>query len=378
MKEYSVFHVLNKNKISVLFIIALISAASFFSFSSGYLKNNVSVEKDTARETPLTYVNEKHLANIRQLTDGGENAEAYFSFDGKKLSFQSTRNGRICDQIYTMNIDGSDQKMVSTGKGRTTCSYYFPDNKTILFASTHLAGDDCPPRPDFSKGYVWALYNSYDIFTVKEDGSDLKQLINSPGYDAEATISPVGDKIIFTSTRNGDVDLYSMDLDGSNVLQLTNEVGYDGGAFYSKDGKKIVYRRTRFKDGEVGEKEKDNYKQILAEGLIRPTKLDIFIMDADGSNKIQITNNDAANFAPYFHPDGKRILFCSNIEDPLGRNFDIYMINMDGTGLEKITECPEFDGFPMFSPDGKKLAFCSNRHNAVKGETNVFICDWVE
>ena len=382
------FHVLNKNKVTFLFIIILISAASFFSFTKGSLNHSSidpkdsaredSAREDSERETPLTYESEKHLANIKQLTDGGENAEAYFSFDGKKLSFQSTREGRQCDQIYTMNIDGSDQKLISTGKGRTTCSYFFPDNKTILFASTHLAGDECPPRPDFSKGYVWALYNSYDIFTVNEDGTNLKQLVNSPGYDAEATISPMGDKIVFTSTRNGDVDLYSMNLDGSDVKQLTNELGYDGGAFYSKDGKKIVYRRTRFKEGEAGEKEKENYKSILAEGLIRPTKLDIFIMDADGSNKTQITNNDAANFAPYFHPDGKRILFCSNIEDPLGRNFDVYMINIDGTGLEKITACPEFDGFPMFSPDGKKLAFCSNRHNKIKGETNVFICDWVE
>ena len=378
MKESLVFHVLNKNKFTVLFIIILISAASFYSFTPGFFINKISVQKDSLRDTPLTYENEKHLANIRQLTDGGENAEAYFSFDGKKLSFQSTREGRQCDQIYAMNIDGSDQHLVSTGKGRTTCSYYLPDNKTILFASTHLSGDDCPPRPDFSKGYVWALYDSYDIFTANEDGTNIKQLVNSPGYDAEATISPVGDKIVFTSTRNGDVDLYSMDLDGSNVKQLTNELGYDGGAFYSKDGKKIVYRRTRFKEGEAGEKEKENYTKILAEGLIRPTKLDIYIMDADGSNKIRITDNDAANFAPYFTPDGKRILFCSNIEDPLGRNFDIYMINTDGTGLEKITDCPEFDGFPMFSPDGKKLVFCSNRHNKIKGETNVFICDWVE
>ncbi|CAN5536072.1 hypothetical protein BH10BAC5_BH10BAC5_05520 [soil metagenome] len=377
MKEYSVFHVLNNNKTIALSIIVLVSSAFFFSFSSGFKMKQESF-KDSIRDSPLVFENEKHLKNIKQLTDGGENAEAYFSFDGKKLSFQSTKGGKQCDQIYSMNIDGSDIKLVSTGKGRTTCSYYFPDNRTILFASTHLAGDDCPPHPDFSKGYVWALYDSYDIFTANDDGTNLKQLTNSPGYDAEATISPVGDKIIFTSTRNGDVDLYSMNLDGSDVKQLTFETGYDGGAFYSKDGKKIVYRRTRFKDGEAGEKEKENYMQILSEGLIRPTKLDIFIMDADGSNKTQITNNEAANFAPYFTPDGNRILFCSNIEDPLGRNFDIYMINIDGSGLEKITSCPEFDGFPMFSPDGTKLVFCSNRHDKIKGETNIFICDWVD
>ncbi len=224
----------------------------------------------------------------------------------------------------------------------------------------------------FSKGYVWALYGSYDIFVANEQGEIIKQLTNEPGYDAEATVSPMGDRIVFTSTRNGDIDIYSMNLDGSDVKRLTDEIGYDGGPFYSFDGKKIVYRRTRFED----ETSKEKYKELLGQGLIRPTLLDIYVMDADGSNKTRITHNSAANFAPYFFPDGKRILFCSNIEDPQGRNFDIYMINLDGTGLEKVTNCGEFDGFPMFSPDGKKLVFCSNRNAKIPGETNVFICDW--
>jgi len=353
-------------KIIPIFALAFIS---FYLFTGSSKNIQQKISADT-----LYFEGEKHFKNIQQLTFGGENAEAYFSFDGKKLSFQTTRDGKECDQIYKMNIDGSEQTLVSTGKGRTTCAYYMPDNKHILFASTHLVSDLCPPKPDFRNGYVWALYDSYDIFVADENGNIVKQLTNEKGYDAEATISPLGDRIVFTSTRNGDIDLYSMNLDGTDVKQLTNELGYDGGAFYSYDGKKIIYRRTRFGDEETKEK----YKNLLTQGLIKPALLDIYIMDADGSNKTQITHNSAANFAPFFFPDGKRILFCSNIDDPQGRNFDVYAINIDGTNLEKITNCPEFDGFPMFSPDGKKFVFCSNRNDRIKGETNVFICDWVD
>ncbi len=342
----------------------------FIAISGSGIRNHSGISDGASLVMP----GETHLKNIRQLTFGGENAECYFSPDGTKFSFQSTRNGSKCDQIYIMKTDGSDQKMISTGKGRTTCSYYMPDNKTILFASTHLSGDECPPSPDFSKGYVWALYDSYDIFTADEEGNILNQLTTEKGYDAEATISPVGDKIVFTSTRSGDIDIFTMNLDGTDVRQLTNEPGYDGGPFFSNDGTKIVYRRTTFKDDD----EIDKYKELLSEGLIRPSKLEIWIMNADGSGKTQITNNGAANFSPYWFPDGKRLMFCSNVEDGKGRNFDIYMINIDGTGLEKITNYEEFDGFPMFSPDGKKLAFCSNRNGSVKGETNAFICDWVD
>ena len=355
-----------------LFILPILSVISvfIFSFSVSRIGNSINETGKDSIELP----GESHLKNIRQLTFGGENAECYFSFDGTKFSFQSTREDLKCDQIYTMKTDGSGQQLISTGKGRTTCAYYLPDNKTILFASTHLADINCPPNPDFSKGYVWALYDSYDIFTADENGNILNQLTTEKGYDAEATISPIGDRIVFTSTRNGDIDIYTMNLDGSDVRQITDEPGYDGGPFFSYDGKKIVYRRTSFQN----EDEIVKYKELLADGLIRPSKLEIWIMNADGSEKTQVTNNGAANFAPYWFPDGKRILFCSNVEDGKGRNFDIYMINADGTGLEKITNFVEFDGFPMFSPDGKKLVFCSNRNGSVKGETNVFICDWVD
>lgn len=331
------------------------------------------VGPSTARLDNLSSPAEKHLSNIKQLTFGGENAEAYFSDDGRHLIFQSTRDGRECDQIYTMSIDGSNVKMVSTGDGRTTCSYYFPKNRRILYSSTHLGGKACPQRPDFSQGYVWAVYPSFDIFTARPDGSDLKQLTNAPGYDAETTISKNG-KLVFTSMRAGDLDIYTMDANGKNVRRLTNELGYDGGPFWSYDGKQIVYRAYH----PQSEKEKADYSSLLKQNLIRPTTLEIWVMNADGSHKRQVTQNGKANFAPYFFPDGKRIIFASNMDDPKGRNFDLYMINLDGSGLQRITYNDTFDGFPMFSPDGKKLVFASNRNAKTRGDTNVFIADWVE
>ena len=316
---------------------------------------------------------ESHLQNLKQLTFGGENAEAYFSADGKQLIFQSTRDGRGCDQIYTMSIDGSNVKMISNGDGRTTCSYFFPDAKRVLYSSTYLGDKQCPPRPDFSKGYVWAVYPTFDIFTAKPDGSDLKQLTNTPGYDAETTITRDGKKLVFTSMRDGDLDIYTMDANGKNVRRLTNELGYDGGPFWSYDGKQIVYRAYH----PATDEQKADYTSLLKQNLIRPTTLEIWVMNADGSNKRQVTRNGKANFGPYFFP-GKRIIFASNMDDPRGRNFELYKIKTDGTGLERITFNDTFDGFPMFSPDGKKLVFASNRNAKTQGETNVFIADWVE
>jgi len=325
-------------------------------------------------ESPQQPPEEKHLSNIKQLTFGGENAEAYFSADGRRLIFQSTRDGRECDQIYTMNIDGSNVRMISNGSGRTTCSYFFPNLSRVLYSSTYLGGTSCPPRPDFSRGYVWAVYPTFDIFVARPNGSELKQLTGSPGYDAEATISTDGKKIVFTSMRDGDLDIYTMDANGKNVHRLTNEIGYDGGPFFSPDGKQIVYRAHHPQT----EKDKADYLNLLKENLVRPVTLEIWIMNADGSNKRQVTRNGKANFAPYFFPDGKRIIFSSNMHDPKGRDFDLYTIHSDGSGLERITYNDTFDGFPMFSPDGKKLVFASNRNAKVRGETNVFIADWVE
>ncbi|HEX8723697.1 MAG TPA: hypothetical protein VF736_23980 [Pyrinomonadaceae bacterium] len=317
---------------------------------------------------------ERHLRNVRQLTDGGENAEAYFSADGRSLIFQSKRGGAECDQIYTMGVDGSGVSLVSTGKGRTTCSYFLPRAKRILYSSTHLASEKCPPPPDYSRGYVWAVYPSYDIFTANTDGSDVRQLTAAPGYDAEATVSADGRKIVFTSMRDGDLDIYTMDADGRNVKRLTSELGYDGGPFFSRDGKQIVYRANHPQTPEqVG-----RYKKLLAENLIEPNALEIWVMDADGRNKRQVTRLGVASFAPYFLPDGRRIIFASNYPDIRGRDFNLFVVNADGTGLEQVTFNDTFDGFPMFSPDGRKLVFASNRNAAARGDTNVFIADWVE
>jgi Tol biopolymer transport system component len=322
----------------------------------------------------LRHPDERHLKNVRQLTFGGTNAEAYFSFDAKKLIFQSTRPPYSCDQIFTMNIDGSDQKLVSTGKGRTTCAYYFPGDMKILFGSTHAHGTDCPPSPDKSKGYVWGVFNDYDIFVGNADGSNLKPLSASSGYDAEATISPKGDKIVFTSSRDGDLELYTMNLNGSGVKRITHSLGYDGGAFFSWDSKKIVYRGYHpTTTSEVSE-----YKTLLSEQLVKPGKMEIFICDADGKNQKQLTHNNAANFAPFFFPDNKRVMFSSNVNDPGGRFFDLFVTKSDGSGLERITFGGHFNSFAMFSQDGKKIVFVSDRNAKARYEFNVFVADWVE
>lgn len=322
----------------------------------------------------------KHLKNVRQLTFGGQNAEAYFSLDDKYLIFQHQGEGVPCDQIYTLAVDTADgkpstPKLVSTGKGRTTCAYFYPNAERILFSSTHSAGPECPPKPDYSRGYVWPIYDTYQIYTARTDGSELKQLTHARGYNAESTITRDGKHIVFTSTRNGDLDIYTMDADGSNVRQLTHELGYDGGPFWSYDGKKIVYRAQHPKTAE----EVADYQDLLAKGLIRPGNLEIWAMNADGSNKHQVTHNGAANFAPYWLPDGKRIIFASNLADPHnGRDFDLYVINEDGSGLERITFAPDFDSFPMFTSDGKRLVWASNRNGKAPHETNLFLADWVE
>lgn len=319
-------------------------------------------------------VPEPRLTNIRQLTHGGENAEAYFSFDNSRLIFQSTRPPFDCDQIFSMKLDGSDVRQMNDGKGRTTCSYYYPDGRSYLFASTHLGGDACPPRPSFSKGYVWAVYADYDIFQADLTGKILKRLTSAPGYDAEATIAPDGSRIVFTSDRDGDLEIYTMKLDGSDVQRLTNAPGYDGGPFFSPDSKTIVYRA--FHPTDV--KELADGKALLNDHLVRPSTLDIMVMNADGSNPRVVVSNKAANFGPFMHPDGRRIIFASNTADPRGRNFDLFIVNVDGTGLERVTFNDTFDGFPMFSADGRQLVFASNRGGTQVGETNIFIADWVD
>ena len=328
------------------------------------------------------FAQEKHFQNLKQLTFGGDNAEAYFSPNGKFASFQSNNSqwGLKCDQIFNLDIAKAKldtaykPAMVSTGKGRTTCSYYMPNNKDILYASTHLGNNECPPAPETKGKYLWAVYKDFDIFVASPKGKIKQQLTNSLSYDAEATISPKGDKIVFTSDRSGDLELWTMDIDGKNQHQITFGLGYDGGAFFSPDGKRLVFRASRPTTPE----EISEYKDYLAQHLVAPTTMEIYTCNVDGSDLKQITYLGKANWAPFFHPNGHKIIFSSNHHSKKGYDFQLFMINDDGTGLEQITNESMFNAFPMFSPDGKKLIFSSNRNNHGTRDTNLFIADWVD
>lgn len=346
----------------------------------GVLLNiNAVVSQDpNAKQKPDTTVHfpdEKHFANIRQLTFGGDNAEAYFSFDSKEIVFQMTNPdfNAPCDQIFTSTINRFNPKMISTGMGRTTCSYFLPGDSLMLYASTHLDSKDCPPKPAprADHKYVWPIYSSFDIFVADKKGKIVKQLTHEKGYDAEATVSPKGDKIVFTSMRSGDLELYTMNIDGSNVKQVTNELGYDGGAFFSPDGKKLIFRASRPKT----EEEIKTYKDLLAQGLVMPTNMELFTCNVDGSNLKQVTNLGAANWAPFFTPDGKKVIFSSN-HKLKGYHFNLWMCKLDGTELEQISFDPNFDAFPVFTPDGKHLIFSSNRNNGGGHDTNLFYAEW--
>ncbi|MCW5514709.1 TolB family protein [Muriicola sp. Z0-33] len=329
----------------------------------------------------LIYPEEKYFKTIRQVTFGGDNAEAYWSFDDSKMVFQSNNAawGMKCDQMFLMNkgevFDGIQPPMISTGMGRTTCAYFLPDNEHIVYGSTHLADKECPEVPLRKNGkYVWPVYDSFDIFVADLKGNIVGQLTDEPGYDAEATVSPKGDKIVFTSMRSGDLELYTMNLDGSDVRQITDTLGYDGGAFFSPDGSKIIFRASRPEtDAAIAE-----YKELLSQGLVQPTEMELFICDADGSNLKQLTFLGNANWSPFFHPSGEKILFSSNFEAEKGFPFNLYFIDIDGKNLERVTHGKTFDAFPVFSNDGKYLAFSSNRNNGGTRDTNLFIAEWQE
>ena len=337
-----------------------------------------------ATQDTVHFAGEKYFNNVRQLTFGGDNAEAYWSYDGKSIVFQKTnpKEGVFCDQIFVAKVPVTDAqkftpKMIGTGKGRSTCAYFLPDGKHIIYASTHLGADTCPPVPDRAKygnKYIWPLYNSYDIFMADMSGKIVKQITSAKGYDAEATVSPDGKKMIYCSDKDGDLELYVMDLKSGKEIRVTNELGYDGGAWFSPDGTKIVWRASRPKTPEAIKE----YKELLAEGMVAPTNMEVFVANADGSNAKQITALGQANWAPNFTPDGKHIIFCSNHEYKRGFPFNMYLIDLEGKGLEKISRDKGFDAFPMFSPDGKKIIFASNRNNGGTRDTNLFVADWVE
>lgn len=313
---------------------------------------------------------ERHLANIRQITHGGENAEAYFSADGRRLTFQSTRDGRTCDQQYVMNVDGSGLTRISTGTGKTTCGFFHANDQRVLFGSSHLLQEECPPRPDPAQGYVWRL-DPFDIFSAKPDGRDLRRLTSYGVYTAEAVVSPDGKRVVFTSLKDGDLEIYTMNVDGSDVRRLTTTPGYDGGPWWSPDGTKIIYRAWHPVDSALA-----GYRDLLARRLVRPNRMELWVMNADGSGQRQITQLGGANFGPSWTTDGRRIIFSSNFRQPRSGNFDLFVINLDGSGLEQITTHTSFDGFPMFSPDGRTLVWASNRNEGRAGETNLFIADW--
>lgn len=332
--------------------------------------------------SPIQYPEEKHLTNIKQLTWGGDNAEAYFSFDGSMLTFQSNNEawGLECDQIFAFNWEDDSTSLaeplkISNGLGRTTCAYFMPGDTTILYASTFAADNACPPVPERTEGrYVWPIYESFDIYVSNLDGDIVDTLISGPGYDAEATLSPQGDKIVFTSIRSGDLELYTCDIDGSNVKQITSELGYDGGAFFSPDGKQLVFRSSRPKT----EEEVEKYTSLLEEGLVEPTNMELYVCHVDGSNLRKVTDLGNANWAPFFHPSGEKIIFSSNHQSERGFPFNLFMLDLNTNEIEQITFDNAFDSFPMFSPDGKKLIFASNRNNGGTRNTNLFIADWVE
>lgn len=321
---------------------------------------------------------ERHFAHLWRITDGVENAaEGYWSPDGRGLCYQATPREAACDRIFVIGDQTQSALAASSGRGVTTCAYFLPDPRHLLYSSTHAFEVDCPPRPDMSQGYVWSVHPEYDVYLRDLATGAEKAFTTTFGYDAEATVSPQGDRIVFTSSRTGDLELWTCDLDGGDLLQVTREPGYDGGAFFSNDGKWLVFRASSFTPGKETEEIAD-YRALLADWKVRPTRMEIMLVRPDGSDRRQVTKLGKASFAPYFFPDDRRILFASNFEDEAqrGRNFDLYAVDLDGSNLEKVTNCDLFDGFPAFSPDGKWLVFASNRGGSHPHETNLYLAEW--
>ena len=336
---------------------------------------------DARRVDHLIEPDETRFLELYQLTFGGENAEAYWSFAGDRLVLQRRHpvEGVDCDRIYV--LDDGELTQVSSGRGVTTCAYFLPGDREVLFASTHGEHASCPAPPDRSKGYVWKLHPEYEVYVVDLESGTERQLTDAPGYDAEGTVSPLGDRIVFTSVRSGDPELWTCDLAGGALHQVTDSPGYDGGAFFSHGGDRLIWRATAFTPGAEAD-EQAAFAQLLEEHLVRPSAMELVTSLVDGTLRRTLTSLGGANWAPYFTPDDRHVLFSSNHHvGPRSRNFDLFLVPSEGgphgaESAERVTTYEGFDSFPMFHPRGEWLAFSSNRGGSVEGETNVFLARW--
>ena len=323
----------------------------------------------------LIFPGEKHFANMKQLTFEGEYAEAYFNSDGTKLIYQGHIGADNCDQIYIMDLETGESKMVSTGDGVTTCSYFkYPCDDKIVYASTHAATPDCLKKTTGGHSVAYRIHSEYDVFLANPDGSDLTPLTDSWGYDAECAFSPDGTSIVWTSLASGDLELWKMNSDGSHKIRLTDEIGYDGGPFFSSDNRKICYRAYH----PTSSDEMAEYKDLIKKDMVKSYPLQLWVMNADGTGKMQVTDNGKTNFCPFFAPGDDRLIFATNYMSESPMDFNLWIVDLDGSNLERLSYSKTFDGFPMFSPDGKKLAFISGRNQKAPRDFNIFICDWVE
>jgi Tol biopolymer transport system component len=311
----------------------------------------------------------RHLTNIRQVTFGLAKAgEGYFSPDGHSIIFQAVPH--VAPSIFHRPAPDEDGyqiylgalaedaplRMISTGRGRCTCPFFHPSGKSVLFASTHLnpRTDAEPPRgPAYSRTarYRWEFPESMDIFTADLDGKILNRLTDAPGYDAEASYSPDGSRIVFTSFRDGDAEIYVMDADGRSPRRITHARGYDGGPFFSPDGKQIVYRSDR-KGNDL---------------------LQIYLNNAQGTAERALTHDEFVNWGPYFHPSGRHIIYATSRHGHT--NYELYLMDVDTGRLERITYHEGFDGLPVFSPDGKRLMWTSSGRVADR-KSQLFIADF--
>jgi Tol biopolymer transport system component len=317
----------------------------------------------------VTRLESQHLKAIRQVTYGLARAgEGYFSPDGRSIIFQAvphfpasiyhrSKPDEDGYQIFLAELnENAAAKLVSTGKGRCTCSFFHPNGKSILFASTHLSPSDeaeRPKGPAYSRTarYRWEFPESMDIFAADLDGHGLVRLTDAPGYDAEGSYSPDGSQIVFTSFRDGDAEIYIMNADGTNARRITRAKGYDGGPFFSPDGKRIIYRSDR-RNNDL---------------------LQIYINNPEGTAERALTSNEFVNWGPFWHPDCRHIVYATSKHGH--SNYEIYLMDVDTGREERITYHEGFDGLPVFNPDGKRLMWTSSGRTDDR-KSQLFIADF--